>query len=85
MQKQRVTSRTLENYVDSLNAVYTNSGTHEFKLDIAYGGYQITWRNKETTAESNLNSRGTAKETYNYLQGLMHGLRMEVVRKEKTL
>ncbi len=84
MKKQRVTSKTLENYVDGLNAVYTNAGTHEFKLDIAYGGYRITWRNKETTGETDLSSRGTAKETYNYLQGLNRGLKMEVVRREKT-
>jgi len=84
MKRQRTTSRTLENYVDGLNGVYTNGGTHEFKLDIAYGGYRITWRNKETTAESDLSSRGTARETYNYLQGLNQGLRMEVIRKEKV-
>lgn len=70
----RVTIRSLEDYVAIINkrmgkepSPYSRDG---LQVDAAYGGYRIVDRG----GSRDLSARGTARETYNWLDGFAAAL-----------
>ena len=71
----RMTAKKLEANVQFLNYLFkqTKGKNGAFTLDSSYGGYKLSRIVSESGAEKDLTYRGTARETYERINGFIQG------------
>ena len=66
---ERITKANMYSMIDTINHIKPMDGA-KFGLDWAYGGVRLVKVYNATGGESNLTTRGTAREIYNIMRGI---------------